>query len=82
MNRAIVPLAIFLALAGLFWYVLGKMNEGEYNPRNVPTQFIGRTAPDFSLPELYDPSRTVSPADMAGSGRPSAPSPGSQVYSE
>lgn len=66
MTRAAIPLALFLALAGMFWYVLGKMNEGEYNPRNVPTQFIGRTAPAFSLPELYDPSRTVSPTDMAG----------------
>ena len=66
MTRAAIPLALFLALAGMFWYVLGKMNEGEYNPRDVPTQFIGRTAPAFSLPELYDPSRTVSPTDMAG----------------
>jgi len=46
--------------------VLGKMNEGEYNPRDVPTQFIGRAAPSFSVPDLMDPSRTVSPADMAG----------------
>jgi cytochrome c biogenesis protein CcmG/thiol:disulfide interchange protein DsbE len=66
MTRAIVPLALFLALAGLFWFVLGKMNEGEYNPRDVPTQFIGRTAPEFVLPDLMDPSRSVSPSDMAG----------------
>ena len=66
MNRAIIPLAIFLALAGLFWFVLGKMNEGEYNPREVPTQFIGRSAPEFALPDLFDPSRTVRTADMAG----------------
>ena len=61
MTRAIVPLALFLALAGLFWFVLGKMNEGEYNPRDVPTQFIGRAAPEFVLPDLMDPSRNVSP---------------------
>lgn len=66
MSRSIVPLAIFLALAGLFWYVLGQMNQGEYNPREVPTQFIGRPAPTFSLPDLLDPARTVSSADMAG----------------
>ena len=29
MTRAIFPLAGFLALAALFWFVLGKMNEGE-----------------------------------------------------
>ena len=66
MTRAIVPLAMFLALAGLFWFVLGKMNEGEYNPREVPTQFIGRSAPAFALPDLFDPERTVRTADMAG----------------
>ncbi|MCB1798512.1 MAG: DsbE family thiol:disulfide interchange protein [Gammaproteobacteria bacterium] len=66
MNRAIVPLVLFLALAGLFWFVLGKMNEGEYNPRDVPTQFIGRSAPEFTLPDLLDPTQTVRPSDMAG----------------
>jgi cytochrome c biogenesis protein CcmG/thiol:disulfide interchange protein DsbE len=66
MTRAIVPLAAFLALAGLFWYVLGLMNQGEYNPRDVPTQLIGRSAPAFALPDLLDPNKTVSPTDMAG----------------
>jgi cytochrome c biogenesis protein CcmG/thiol:disulfide interchange protein DsbE len=66
LNRAAVPLALFLALAGLFWYVLGKMNEGEYNPRDVPTQFIGRSAPEFALPDLFDPARIVRTSDMAG----------------
>ena len=66
MTRAAIPLAIFLALAGLFWYVLGKMNEGEYNPRDVPTQFIGRPAPPSSLPDLFDPTRQVTSAEMAG----------------
>ena len=45
MTRAAIPLAVFLVLAGLFWYVLGLMNQGEYNPREVPTQFIGKPAP-------------------------------------
>ena len=66
MSRAAVPLAIFLALAGLFWYVLGQMNQGEYNPREVPTQFIGRTAPTFALPDLFDNAQQVRSADMQG----------------
>ena len=66
MTRAIFPLAGFLALAALFWFVLDKMNQGEYNPREVPTQFIGRPAPAFALPDLLDPSQTVRPSDMAG----------------
>lgn len=66
MSRAAIPLALFIALAGLFWYVLGQMNEGEYNPRDVPTQFIGREAPTFELPDLFDTQQTVRSADMAG----------------
>lgn len=66
MNRAIVPLVLFLGLVGLFWFVLERMNAGEYNPREVPTQFIGREAPGFALPDLFDPSRQVRSADMAG----------------
>jgi cytochrome c biogenesis protein CcmG/thiol:disulfide interchange protein DsbE len=66
MSRAIIPLAGFLALAALFWFVLDKMNEGEYNPRDVPTQFIGRAAPEFELEDLLDPSQKVRPSNMAG----------------
>lgn len=65
MTRA-VPLALFLALGGLFWYVLGQMNQGEYNPRDVPTQFIGRQAPSFTLPDLFDMNKQVKSSDMAG----------------
>mgnify|MGYP000485318305 CR=1 FL=1 len=56
----------FVALAGLFWYVLGQMNEGEYNPREVPTQFIGREAPRFELPDLFAMDQRVRSSDMAG----------------
>jgi cytochrome c biogenesis protein CcmG/thiol:disulfide interchange protein DsbE len=66
MNRAVAPLIGFLVLAGLFWFVLDKMNEGEYDPRDVPTQFIGRTAPAFTLPDLFDPDGVVRSSDMAG----------------
>lgn len=61
MNKALLPLVIFVALAGLFWLMLDRMNQGEYNPRDVPTQFIGRAAPGFNLPELFNPQQMVSP---------------------
>ena len=66
MTRAALPLAAFLALAGLFLFVLNQMNQGEYNPRDVPTQFIGREAPSFSLPDLFDPAQMVSTEAMRG----------------
>jgi cytochrome c biogenesis protein CcmG/thiol:disulfide interchange protein DsbE len=66
MNKAILPLGIFVALAGLFFYVLQQMGEGEYNPRDIPTEFIGRAAPEFALPELFDPQQQVRPSAYKG----------------
>jgi cytochrome c biogenesis protein CcmG/thiol:disulfide interchange protein DsbE len=66
MTKAAIPLAIFVAMAAMFWYVLAQMNEGEYNPQYVPSQFIGREAPSFELPNLLDMNETVRSADMAG----------------
>lgn len=66
MSKAAIPLGIFIALAGLFWYVLTQMNEGAYNPRDIPTEFIDKPAPQFSLPDLYKPDELVSPQQYAG----------------
>jgi cytochrome c biogenesis protein CcmG/thiol:disulfide interchange protein DsbE len=66
MNKAAIPLIIFLVLVGLFWFVLGQMNQGEYNPRDIPTEFIGRSAPEFNLPDLLKPEKTVSPSQYQG----------------
>lgn len=69
MNKAAIPLVIFLGLAGLFLFVLNQMNEGEYNPRDIPTEvgFIGKPAPAFDLPDLFDPQARVTPAAYQGS---------------
>ncbi|EIC19906.1 DsbE family thiol:disulfide interchange protein [Thiorhodovibrio frisius] len=58
--RFLVPLIIFGALAGLLLYGLGQ------DPREVPSPLIGKAAPEFKLPDLLDPSRSVSNADLDG----------------
>lgn len=58
--RFLAPLIIFAALAGLLLYGLGQ------DPREVPSPLIGKAAPPFELPDLLDPSRTVSNADLDG----------------
>jgi cytochrome c biogenesis protein CcmG/thiol:disulfide interchange protein DsbE len=55
-----LPLILFLVLVGFFARGLFL------NPREVPSPFIGRTAPAFTLPLVEDPSRSFSPADMRG----------------
>ncbi len=63
-KRFLIPLGLFLALAAFLAVGL------QLNPREVPSPFVGRQAPDFSLPKLAsdgaaDPGR-FSPADMKG----------------
>lgn len=65
MNKYLWPLFGFLALAvllgvGLF---LGNRHGSQ---ELLPSPFIGKQVPDFSLPRLDDPSKTFSPQDMRG----------------
>jgi len=66
MNKAVIPLIIFVAMAGLFMVVLNKINQGEYNPRDIPTEFIGRTVPQFDLPDLLDAGNRVTAEQFTG----------------
>jgi cytochrome c biogenesis protein CcmG/thiol:disulfide interchange protein DsbE len=60
MVRFLVPLAIFVAIALFLWKGLSL------NPREVPSPFINKPAPDFSLNQLHDPTATFSNKDMLG----------------
>ncbi len=55
-----VPLAAFVVLAVLLGVGL------KLNPREVPSPFIGKAAPAFSLPLLADATRQLAPSDMQG----------------
>jgi cytochrome c biogenesis protein CcmG, thiol:disulfide interchange protein DsbE len=58
--RFLIPLAVFIVLAGFLFVGLGL------NPREVPSPFIGKPAPQFTLARLAEPEKTFSPADMKG----------------
>ena len=58
--RFLVPLALFLVLAAFLAVGLDR------NPREVPSPLIGKPAPEFSVPTLQDPQRSVSLADTKG----------------
>ncbi len=57
MTRFIVPLGIFVVL-GFFLYVGLHLN-----PREVPSPFINKPAPDFKLSQLQDFQQQFSPKD-------------------
>lgn len=65
----VVPLVLFLGLAGLFLKSLYDKREQQslaIDPTALPSALIGRTLPEFSLPSLEDPQRTVTQADFKG----------------
>lgn len=65
MSRYFVLIG-FVVLMGVFAVVLDRMGTGEYNPRNIPTEFIGKAAPSISVPDLYNPSEMVLTENMKG----------------
>ena len=58
--RFLVPLAIFLAL--VVFFALGLKRD----PREIPSPLIDKAAPAFALPQLHDPSKQLTLADMRG----------------
>ncbi len=58
--RFIIPLALFIALAAFLAVGLTR------DPREVPSPFIGRAAPDFRLEQVADEKLGFTPADMKG----------------
>jgi cytochrome c biogenesis protein CcmG, thiol:disulfide interchange protein DsbE len=60
MKRYLIPLAIFIALAGFLAVGL------KLNPREVPSPLVGKAAPAFSLPLLKDPAVQMTAAQMKG----------------
>lgn len=60
MKRFLIPLMIFFVIAGFLFVGL------KLDPREVPSPLIGKPAPDFSLPLLDTPEKTLSPKDLLG----------------
>ncbi len=62
MIRYLVPFVIFLALVLLF----AKGLDPERDINELPSPLLNKPAPQFELPSVSDPSRTVGSANFAG----------------
>jgi len=60
MLRYLIPLGLFLVLVVFLAIGLGR------DPHEVPSPLINKAAPTFRLPQLKEPSKTFSAADMRG----------------
>ena len=60
MNRFLLPLVAVVVFIPIL--ILGLNTD----PRKLPSPYIGKSAPQFELPGLKDPSITVSTASLEG----------------
>lgn len=60
MKSKLIPLIIFIALLAILGIGLNL------DPKEIPSPFIGKPAPEFKLPQLKDPSKQFSPEDLKG----------------
>lgn len=60
MNRFLMPLVAVIILLPILYMGL------QSDPSELPSQYIGKPAPEFDLPTVKDPSRRISSADLVG----------------
>lgn len=60
MKRFLLPLFVFVGLLGFFYVALHR------DPHEIPSPLIGKPAPAFSVSDLSNPTKTVSPKDYLG----------------
>ncbi|MFO1352074.1 MAG: DsbE family thiol:disulfide interchange protein [Gammaproteobacteria bacterium] len=60
MGRYALPLGIFALLAILLGMGLAL------DPKRIPSPLIDKAAPDFVLPQLQDPQKTLAKSDLRG----------------
>ena len=58
--KSLLPLGLFLVLALLLLWGLGN------DPKEIPSPFIGKPAPAFSLPQLKSEGQNLTVEDMKG----------------
>ena len=58
MRRFLLPLIVFVVLVGFLAVGL------RLNPREVPSPFIGKPAPQFTLSQLHQAESSFSPKDL------------------
>lgn len=58
--KHLLPLGIFAALVAFLWVGL------TLDPRKLPSTKIDKPAPDFTLTQLLDEGKTISPSDLKG----------------
>jgi cytochrome c biogenesis protein CcmG/thiol:disulfide interchange protein DsbE len=62
--KRLLPFLVFVALCGLLGFGIWWNTHHETN--EVPSPLIGKTAPEFTLPLLYEPQKSLSRKELLG----------------
>lgn len=60
MKKFLIPIIAFALIGVLFWKGLSL------DPRKIPSPLIGKSLPQFSLPRVHQPDKSISPRDLYG----------------
>jgi cytochrome c biogenesis protein CcmG/thiol:disulfide interchange protein DsbE len=65
--KLFLPLVGFVLVAAFFYTMINRIQEGEYNPQDLPSALINRPFPAFSLPSLPSSAQQLlSEKDLLG----------------
>ena len=65
----LAPLGLFALGGASFYVLLQRMNEGEYDPRQVPSMLLDKKLPNFTL-DAQPGQPNFGPADLSALARP------------
>jgi cytochrome c biogenesis protein CcmG/thiol:disulfide interchange protein DsbE len=64
--RFAIPAIIFAALFGVFWLMLHRAGNGEYDAHEIKSPLLGKPAPQFRLAQVEDPTKFVDSSTYTG----------------
>ena len=63
--KLFLPLIAF-AIVALFYIMVSRIDQGEYNPQALPSALTNKPFPAFSLPKLEDTTVQLQQKDLLG----------------
>ena len=64
--KLFLPLIAFAAIAIFFYTMVSRIDQGEYNPQDLPSALINKPFPSFSLAKLEDLTVSLQQKDLLG----------------
>ncbi len=64
--KLFLPLIGFVVVAGFFYLMVNRIDEGEYNPQALPSALVNKPFPSFQLAQLEQPAVRLEQADLVG----------------